>query len=427
MRILLVSDHYPPAIGGAERQTYLLAQVFAEQGYEITVAVPWYKGSERVHRDGRVTVVRVRQLRTALTWLVRDQRLRHAPPFPDPITIRDLRGLIQRFRPDVVHSHGWITYSCAVALTWKKTPLLVSARDYGYFCANRTLVRDGAPCSGPELAKCLGCAGRYYGIPKGWIAVLGVLAWRPLLRRKLVGLHSISTYVSAVMREHFLDARANRAVAQKRHVLQFVIPSFRLESSAVPSDAPLTAYLQALPAEPFILFVGEFRRVKGVEILLAAYAKLDRPPPLVLIGTYARDGPAEFPSDVTALTGYPHEAVMAAWDQALFGVMPSLWPEPFGSVVHEAMSRGKPVIGTNHGGHTDMIIDGETGALVPPGNVDALARAMEDLLRDPERRERLGRSALERATLFAADAVVPQFERAYNAVSRNNAPDENSD
>ena len=52
--------------------------------------------------------------------------------------------------------------------------MLVSARDYGYFCATRTLLRKGEPCSGPAPLKCLACAGDYYGRPKGWVAAAGV-------------------------------------------------------------------------------------------------------------------------------------------------------------------------------------------------------------------------------------------------------------
>jgi glycosyltransferase involved in cell wall biosynthesis len=104
---------------------------------------------------------------------------------------------------------------------------------------------------------------------------------------------------------------------------------------------------------------------------------------------------------------------MEAWERALFGVTPSLWPEPFGSVVHEGMSRGKPIIGTDHGGHTDMIVDGENGRLVPPGDVHALTLAMQDLISDPARRDRLGRAARERAERFSAAAVIPQFIRAF--------------
>jgi glycosyltransferase involved in cell wall biosynthesis len=83
--------------------------------------------------------------------------------------------------------------------------------------------------------------------------------------------------------------------------------------------------------------------------------------------------------------------------------------------VAEAMSRGRPVIGTRLGGHVDMV--GETGGiLVPQGDVAALADAMGQLIRDPARREEYGRAAAERARTFAAPSVLPRFEQAYRDV-----------
>ncbi len=167
-----------------------------------------------------------------------------------------------------------------------------------------------------------------------------------------------------------------------------------------------------------MLFVGALRLVKGVRELLAAYETLDNPPPLVLIGTIERDSPTEFPPGVQVLTDFPHDAVMAACERCLFGVMPSLWPEPFGTVVCEVMSHGKPVIGTKPGGHTDMIIDGRTGLVVRRGDVQALADAMQVLISDPDLRERLGEAARVRAAQFTADVLIPRLEQLYVQLER---------
>jgi glycosyltransferase involved in cell wall biosynthesis len=59
------------------------------------------------------------------------------------------------------------------------------------------------------------------------------------------------------------------------------------------------------------------------------------------------------------------------------------------------------------------MITAETGFLVPQGDAAALAKAMEELIGDPERRERMGRAAAERAKAFASKAVLPRFEQAY--------------
>lgn len=408
LRILLVSDHYPPFIGGAHRQTQLLAQELYQRGHKVSVATVWHPGLPEQEDDAGVTVYRLKQLRTVLSGSSSDRRQRHQPPFPDPITVRRLRGLIGELKPDLVHSYGWFSYSCALALLGKSTPLLISARDYAYGCATRTLVYRGREiCDGPSPLKCLGCAAQHYGKPKGWAATLGVYLGRALLRRKVRAVHSISAYVEEMVQRDFLPPGAR--------LPQVIIPSFREDTSDLTTteDASLQPYIRRLPDEPYILFVGALRKVKGLTQLLAAYERLSAAPPLVLIGTLESDTPKTFPPGVVVLQNFPHAAVMEAWERCLFGVVPSLWPEPLGSVVYEGMSKGKAVIGTRPGGHTDMIVDGESGLLVPTGDVDALTSAMRSLVADGSLRERLGRAAKERARLFTAATSVPQFIKMY--------------
>jgi glycosyltransferase involved in cell wall biosynthesis len=189
-----------------------------------------------------------------------------------------------------------------------------------------------------------------------------------------------------------------------------VIANFHEEGNAGPADQ---AILRSLPSQPFILFVGALRRVKGIDELVEAYGCLQDPPPLVMVGSRTPDTPASFPPDVTVLNDVPHSTVMAMWDRALFGVFPSKWPEPLATVVHEAMSRGRPAIATTPGGHEDMIDHGESGFLVPAGDARALARAMAQLVTDDGLRERMGAVASERARRFTREVVVPELERFY--------------
>ncbi|MHC4251160.1 MAG: glycosyltransferase [Planctomycetota bacterium] len=81
--------------------------------------------------------------------------------------------------------------------------------------------------------------------------------------------------------------------------------------------------------------------------------------------------------------------------------------EPFGRVVVEAMAAGVPVVATDSGGKREIVGDGVTGVLVPQGDVAALGEAMGALMRDPERRARMGEAARERArSEFAVDRVA---------------------
>ncbi len=399
LRVLIVSDEYKPVIGGAARSAELLSHHMAGLGHQIAVATAWQPETAANEMDGPVEVHRLRDTTSHFPWLSEDPQRHHAPPFPDPEAVAGLRRLLEEFEPDLVHAYGWMANSTAAAMVGREIPLLISARDYGNVCANFTLVREGSLCSGPGPAKCLSCSAKTYGAAKGTVAAASVFGSRPLLRRKVTAVHSVSSFISGFMDTHLHVPGA----------LSVTIPNFHEEETGDPDRE----ILEKLPSEPFILFVGHLRGYKGIHQLLGAYERLLEPPPLVLVGTKGPDTPSEFPSGVTVLTYVPHATVMAMWDRALFGVFPSIAPEALGNVVHEAMSKGRATIGTRPGGHEDMIVEGETGLLVPGGDTDSLTTAMSRLLADSELREMLGRNARERAKIFTPEVVMPQLENLY--------------
>jgi len=411
MRILIVTDSYPPLIGGATRAAQQLSQQLVQRGHDVSVATAWQRGLPEQGDDAGVRVYRLRDLTSRVPWVSADPHRHTPPPFPDPEAVWRFRRLIRQVQPDVVYAYGWLAYSCAAALLGTKIPFLLSARDYGNICALRTLVRHGQICDGPATMKCLQCASGFYGVPKGVAAVAGVFGGRALLRWKMCGLQSCSSYVQGLMHRYLLGRCASSP--DNDGIPDRVIPDFRQDTEAGVPDREI---LGQLPAAPYILFVGALRVIKGLEPLLAAYERLEAPPPLVLIGTRAPDTPRAFPMGVTVLHDVPHVTVMAAWERALFGVAPSILPEPFGNVLHEAMSKGKAVIGTTPGGMVDIIVAGETGLLVPAGDVEALTAAMRQMIDDAALRERMGRAGRERARLFTAEAVMPRFEALFDKI-----------
>lgn len=404
MRILLATDSYPPLIGGATRAAQLLGHELVRRGHDVHVVTVAQEGAAPEEDDQGVSVTRLHAATFRMGRFSSDPYRRVPPPFPDPELTARLRRVIAATSPDVVHAYGWLAYSCAVALAGRSTPLLLSARDYGNICAVRTLMRRDSRCSGPGPRKCLACAAAFYGPVKGAAAAAGVLAGRRLLRRRISGIHSVSGFVDEAMRRHLVDGR--------KDLHRAVIPDFRVESGEAAGSV-------GLPSEPYILYVGALRRVKGIHVLIDAWQALRRPrPPLVLIGPRAPDTPDAFPAGVTVIEDAPHAVVMRAWRDALLGVAPSVWYEPLGNVVHEAQSRGAVVIGTTPGGHDDMITSGEDGLLVPPGDRAALRDAMQVLVDDPALREAMGERGRARAARFTAERIVPEFEALYRDVLR---------
>jgi glycosyltransferase involved in cell wall biosynthesis len=87
------------------------------------------------------------------------------------------------------------------------------------------------------------------------------------------------------------------------------------------------------------------------------------------------------------------------------------------------MAHGRPVVASAVGGLLDLVVDGETGLLVPPGDVPALRAALERLLADGELRRRLGAAARERIReQFTWDAVTRATVRLYEAALGKTVP-----
>jgi len=98
----------------------------------------------------------------------------------------------------------------------------------------------------------------------------------------------------------------------------------------------------------------------------------------------------------------------------------SVAPEPFGRVIVEGMLAGTPVIATRAGGPVEIVQEPETGVLVPPGDPQALATAVEDLLSAPERARSMGRAAQAYARRrFSLDQMRRNVERVISEVCRD--------
>jgi glycosyltransferase involved in cell wall biosynthesis len=96
------------------------------------------------------------------------------------------------------------------------------------------------------------------------------------------------------------------------------------------------------------------------------------------------------------------------------------WYEPFGMVPLEAMACGVPVIASAVGGHLDTVVDGRTGALVPPRDPAALAQRLRELLADPARLAAIGSAAATRArSRYGWDRIARETELLYHMVQAN--------
>ncbi|MEZ4863310.1 MAG: glycosyltransferase family 4 protein [Caldilineaceae bacterium] len=400
MRILMLSQFYPPTIGGEEQHVRRLSHALARRGHDVAVATLWHEGLADFELDREVRIYRIPGTIQRAGWIFSEDARRHAPPFPDPETIWALRNIIVQEQPEVVHAHNWLVHSFLPLKSWSKAKLVVTLHDYSLLCAKKRLMYRNQSCSGADFSKCLTCSAKHYGKIKGTTTMFG--NW--MMSRVEQKLVDMFLPVSQAV------AQGNQ-LAEKRVPYQ-VVPNFLPDIHDV-EQQNADEYLAQLPDGKFLLYVGDLSKDKGIHILLRAYAGLPDAPPLVLIGRICGDTPTEIPPNVLVLNSWPHYAVTQAWERSLAVIVPSVWPEPFGMVVIEAMAAGRPVIASRSGGLTDIVVESETGLLVPPGDVEALRAAIQALLDDPALCLAMGQAGRQRVKIYQANVVTPAIEYIY--------------
>jgi len=400
MRILMLTDQYPPLIGGIERHVRNLAVGLADRGHDVAVATTVAGDLPAQEHDGRVRVYRLRSSAQRLSRAATPSGRPYAPPFPDPETVAGLREVVARERPEIVHGHNWFARSFVPLKQASGAAFVMTLHDYGLTCAKRSLWYGGAPCSGPAFSKCLHCAAANYGAARAMAITLGNWAVAPAEKR------AVDMYVPV-----------SRAVVEGNGLAHESLP-YTIVPNFVPDDVAASAdpdhpALAALPVGPYWLFVGTLSANKGIHLLLDSYRRIPRPKPLVLIGSRWPETPPSFPPGVVVIEDLDHAAVMAAWRRAGLGIVPSVFPDPCPTVAIEAMAAGVPLVATRVGGLPDIVADGETGVLVAPRDAGELSRAIVALAADRKRRSAMGRAATKRARGFMASAVLDRIETVY--------------
>lgn len=160
---------------------------------------------------------------------------------------------------------------------------------------------------------------------------------------------------------------------------------------------------------PAVLFVSKFSRRKRPDVLMGAAAELAQkgvPFHLVMAGSGEMDAElremaVHMPGVSVSFPGFVNQSQMpdllAACDVFAFPTT----GEPWGLIVNEAMAAGLPVVVTREAGCTpDLVEDGINGYSVPANDVDALATALEPLLRDEARRKNMGHASLQRIAVW---------------------------
>ena len=383
LKILQVSWEYPPhLIGGLGRAVTHISAGLAKLAsvYVLTIGLPGRVVDE--HRDN-LHILRVDPFTLKSTgfvsWVYCFNFLMVA------------KALSSNLRPHIIHSHDWLTAPASIVLKHLlKTPLIITmhATEYG---------RSRGSILTPMQRQI-----HYWE----WRACYE--SWRVIV-------------CSESMKHEVIKAFS--LPADKLLILPNGVKLSELDSHT-PLRGERDRY--ALPWEKIVLFAGRHVYDKGVDVLIeAARIILSRRRDVKFV--IAGDGPMRFHlmwlasvyglGEKILFTGrLSDEELYRAYKLADVVVIPSRY-EPFGIVALEAMASGKPVVASRVGGLSEVVVDGETGILVPPGDPEALAQAIETLLYDPVLAKKMGATGRRRVeALYRWDKVVRFLEKIYRRV-----------
>ena len=214
-----------------------------------------------------------------------------------------------------------------------------------------------------------------------------------------------------------LDGR----LAVSRPAAEFINRHFPGDYRVIPNGIRVEDFARAAPLPELmdgktnILFLGRLEKRKGLRYLLSAYSKLKWDTPglrLIVVGGGSPDAESyrimgERNLQDVIFTGRVSDDMRARYfKSAHVYCSPATGNESFGIVLLEAMAAGAPVVATGIAGYASVIRHGHDGLLVPPKDEDALAAAIETLVRDPSLRARLSANGVRTADAFRWERVA---------------------
>ncbi|WP_372394558.1 glycosyltransferase [Azospirillum sp. HJ39] len=371
MRLSLLTPEYPPGekLGGIATHTHTMARALTRLGHAVQVVTPWKGGGAAagISVEDGVTVQRVDPGPSMQAVLDRFR------------TNRRLAEAVRSFRPDVVHAAEfdadawWLTRFSTIPVVTR------------------------------------------LATPTGMVADTNAQPWGPHT-------HLLNALERDQTRRSAAIYASTRAIAQRVADYWRIAPEL---IQVIPNSIDLAAVRAAGSGTPpvplpdrFIVFFGRLEGRKGIAALgraipdvLAANPGLhlvmvggEDPASAAVIGQFRRDV-APVAGRVHFLGALPRNDALAVVARAELAVVPSLW-ESFGFVVVEAMALGVPVVASDCGGFPEIVEQGRSGWLVPPGEAAPLRDMLIARLADRAGLEAASAAGLERARDFDVDGVA---------------------
>lgn len=393
MRVLAVSNFFPPRdVGGAELSAFNTCLGLQERGLDVSALMVNTRLPQRTDAFHSVRGVSVRER----TFVPLPFGKRYLEAY-DPRVDQAVRAEIRRVKPDLVHVHNvsGATLAPFVACRRLGIPVVLTLHDHWLLCPNNMLYKgngiSAAPGETPRA--CNRCFRRYEfwaNVPK-----------RRELFRRLVG--DVRFFISPS------QGTVDRHVAAGYDRSRFKVIPYGIHPAAFqpPADPIVGEYVRQSAYLPTLLYAGALVESKGIGTLvqaipvIAQYLKVQflvagQGEPACVAALRSLD-----PRVVKLLGRVPFQEMRLLYAHADLTVVPSICYDNSPMVIYESLLCGTPVLGAKIGGIPELVRDGETGYLFPPGDAGALAeKAIVHFGRSAWRRRRMRRNCSEYARSY---------------------------
>jgi glycosyltransferase involved in cell wall biosynthesis len=402
MKILSISALFPPEVlGGAEMSAFNLASWLHGQGHEVFV-LSTAATAAGVTRDAEMNGLKIsrRYMRRpypiyrfpdAPAW---KKPLWHLQDHFDPNNRRQAAEVLDRVRPDVIALHflQGIGYNVLREIAEREIPVVYFLHDLGLACIKMSMFREGKECE-KQCALCkVSCSYK-------------------------------QALVAKIPRIGFCSpSRANLAKLAKFFPMQRYPHTSILNTNRYP---PPTVPRTESP-HLRLIYVGRLHATKGVGLLLEAARRVHRKHgderrfELTIVGNGPEEGAlkSEYGSETWCkFTGFLSQKeisnLMMASDLAC---VPSIWFENSPGVLIHGLGLGLPALASDIGGIPELLEHERNGLLVPPGDLDAWAHALEGVLLSRERLTQWRSHALAHAYRFDQDYLGQRTLRFFESV-----------
>lgn len=408
MKVALATYLFGPQMArGAAVAAWRLARGLCAQGDKVVVISTHAERRMTVEHTKVATVYRF--FPRNLYWLGDKDRQPVWKKVPwqlidiwNPHTFRIVQRILEREQPDVIHVHKlrglspsiWAAARCA------GIPVVQTCHDYELLSPEGTLSsRVGSWAS--EGAWFL----RWYSWIRARFSCVVAAATAPC--------HYALQMLTA---RGFFPRAVKRVIPNSHGLTRGQLDRRRRDGLAkTPRDAKAM----------HLLYLGRLEAIKGVDLLCAAFERCAaRCPQLYLdiagwgsVESQLRERHGQHPRIVLhgTVVGKDKECLLARNDVL---VLPSIWPETFGMVIVEAYVYGKPVIVSRAGGMPELVREGETGFVVPAGNVQALVDTLCQVAKAPDTVRAMSNACFGAARQYTLESVANEYRALYERVLR---------